>query len=122
MEGRKRGLSKSIQRPLRVFLSKMEPYKASVDLCSPCPWPWCLVTEAEERVHGKKEWKSREACPTVLTFLHLCAHQKLEEQPNKRCFTCFSHKTLVEMCMCTSPGREGSSSHMGQIGLITHWC
>lgn len=56
------------------------------------------------RPHGKKEWKPLEA---GARFLHsfvpvpptIPPSQKLEEQPNKRCFTCFSQKTLVEMCV-----------------------
>jgi hypothetical protein len=86
-EGVRRGLSKSIHQRLRV---------SHVALCSPAHGPG--VTEGK-RTHGKKEWKSLEAWRAVLTFLHSCAYQKLEKQPNKRCFTRFSQKTLVKMCV-----------------------
>lgn len=86
-EGVRRGLSKSIHQHLRV---------SHVALCSPAHGSG--VTEGK-RIHGKKEWKSLGAWRAVLTFLHSCAYQKLEEQPNKRCFTCFSQKTLVKMCV-----------------------
>lgn len=66
-EGRKRGLSKSIQQPLRAFLSKIEPEEASVDLCSPCTWPWCLVLSRRRR-KGFMERRNGNLRKPVLLF------------------------------------------------------
>lgn len=106
-EGMRRGLSKNTQQRLRVFPSKMEPYEAHVAICSPCTWPWC-------HEGGKATWKEgMETLEAGARFLHsfvpvpptIPPSQKLEEQPNKRCFTCFSQKTLVEMCVQVPAGK-----------------
>lgn len=80
------------------------------------------ITE-EERPHGKKEWKPLE---TWARFLHSFVPVP-PPPPEARRTTKqeMLHMFLTEdTCrnVCTSPGREGSSGHMGQIGLITHWC
>lgn len=121
-EGMKRGLSKNTQQHLRVSLSKMETYEAHVATCSPCTWPWC---------HGGGKATRKEGMETsgnldeVFTFLCSCAPtphpQKPEEQPNKRCFTCFSQKTLVEMCVQV-PAEKAPVVTWDRLAWLPHWC
>lgn len=83
----------SVGESLLVRWSHMRPMLPYV---APAHWPGVMEWE---RIDGKEEWKSLEAWWAVLTFLYSHAHQKLGEQPNKRCFICFSPKMLVEMCV-----------------------
>lgn len=77
------------------------------------------------RPHGKKEWKPLEAGERFLhSFVPVLPHTPFPEA-GRTTEQELLHMFLTEdTCrnVCTSPGREGSSGHMGQIGLITHWC
>lgn len=118
MEKMKRGLSKSIQQRWRVSLSKMEPYEAHVAICSPCTLTWCHGV-------GKDRWKggmeisgSLVSCFDIPLFACPPEAGRTTKQE-------MLHMFLTEdACgnVCTSSSREGSSGHMAQIGLITHWC
>lgn len=122
-EGMRRGLSKNTQQRLRVIPSKMEPYEAHVAICSPCTWPWC---HEGRKATWKERMETSGSRGEVFTFLCSCSpHHIPFPEAGRTTEQEMLHMFLTEdTCrnVCTSPSREGSSGHMGQIGLITHWC